>query len=73
MRFKIEPERNGGPTGGLRVITEIPDFTLCRLEGQNGMGKTLAVRLLQLVTGDQPWAGLELAWRTLRQHLDRRE
>lgn len=69
MRFEIEPAEGLGPTGGLRVITEIPDFTLGRLEGQNGVGKTLAVRLLQLVTGEQPWAGLELAWRTLREHL----
>jgi len=65
MRFAI----SANPTGGIRVIGEIPDLRLCRLEGQNGIGKSLAVRLLQLVTGDQPWAGLDSAWGTLRDHL----
>jgi hypothetical protein len=65
VRFRIDAK----PTGGLRVIEDIPDYKLCRLEGQNGIGKSLAVRLLQLVTGDQPWAGLDSAWATLRQNL----
>jgi hypothetical protein len=57
------------PAGGIRLIDEIADYQLCRLEGRNGIGKTLAVRLLELATGGAPYASAPAAWRSLRQHL----
>lgn len=65
MRFRIRTET----TGGLRVIDEIPDYPLARLEGVNGVGKTVAVHLLELATGFQPYAHQPAAWRSLREHL----
>jgi hypothetical protein len=53
----------------LRVIREIPPYALCQLEGRNGIGKTLAVRLLELVSGRQPYASMPNAWRTLKSQL----
>ncbi len=66
MHFTIRIEA----TGGLRVIEEIPDLTLSQLEGRNGIGKSLAVRLLQLATGEQPYELLPRAWSSLRSELD---
>src|SRR6266702_1905516 len=60
--FRFEPT---ALASGLRLIEEIPDQRLCRLEGRNGIGKTMAVRLLELVTGGQPYAGLDLTWQSL--------
>jgi hypothetical protein len=60
MRVTIESECRRG----LKIIGEIPDIALCRLEGYNGIGKTSAVRLLELCTGGQPFAGNDTAWRT---------
>lgn len=57
------------PVGGLRVIGEIPDHPLVHLEGRNGIGKTVAVRLLELSTGGQPYMSQVPAWRSLKQHL----
>jgi hypothetical protein len=65
MHFEFETN----PTGGLRVIEEIQDYRLCWLEGRNGIGKTLAVRLLELATGEQPYAANDNAWQSLRDHL----
>src|SRR5712692_7085533 len=65
MRFTF----SAAPTGGVRLIGEIPDFPLCRLEGRNGIGKTLAIHLLELAAGGQPYAGAASAWRSLREHL----
>lgn len=55
---------------GLRVIPEIPDYPLCHLEGRNGIGKSLAVRLLQLACGDMPYRTTPLAWATLGRQLE---
>src|SRR3954464_3974705 len=44
MRFQIERHTSGG----LPLISEIPDFGVVRLEGYNGVGKSLTVRLLQI-------------------------
>lgn len=55
--------------GGLRVIPEIPDYEICRLEGNNGIGKTLAVHLLELATGQQPFARQPAAWKSLQSAL----
>lgn len=65
MRFAIRTDA----AEGVRVIKDIPDVPLCRIEGRNGIGKSLAIRLLQLATGDQPYAGLPAAWESLRAHL----
>src|SRR5579871_3131341 len=53
----------------IKVIPEIPDYALCQLEGRNGIGKTLAARLLELVSGRQPYSTLPNAWVTLRTQL----
>ena len=66
MRFEIQAT----PTGDFGSSPEIPDIDLCQLQGGNGIGKSLAVRLLQLVTGaPQPWSGRHKAWETLRTSL----
>lgn len=65
MHFTIAAEVNGG----LRVIPEIAAYDLCWLEGRNGIGKSLAVRLLQLITGDQPYRFQPASWDSLRQLL----
>jgi DNA repair exonuclease SbcCD ATPase subunit len=53
----------------LRPISFIPDEPTCLIEGRNGAGKSLAVRLLQLATGEQPYASTPAAWRSLREGL----
>jgi hypothetical protein len=65
MRIRFSAPNVDGP----RVISEIPDFRLCRLEGENGIGKTLAARLLELATGGNPYAASRDAWRALREQL----
>jgi chromosome segregation ATPase len=54
---------------GLRIIEEIPDIRPCKIEGYNGVGKTSAIRLLQLCTGEQPFQGNLAAWRSFREQL----
>ncbi len=66
MRFQL----TASASEVLRVIPEIPSFELGLVEGRNGVGKSLAVRLLQLATGDQPFDSLPAAWRSLRAELD---
>ncbi len=56
---------------GLRIIDEVPDINLCKIEGYNGIGKTSAIRLLQICTGQQPFNRNSLAWRTFRDQLVR--
>lgn len=66
MRFRIEaPEASAG----LRVIPEIPSYNMCHVEGQNGIGKTVAAHLLELATGQQPYEGAPAAWRALKASL----
>lgn len=70
MKFTLHaPERSHG----VRVIDTIPDHALCRVEGLNGIGKTLALHLLELCTGQQPYRVRPDAWRTLCQYLGRTE
>jgi len=57
------------PRGGLKLIEEIEDYPVCWLEGRNGVGKTLAVRLLELATGGQPYASDPAAWLSLRDNV----
>lgn len=67
MRFEFARERSDPPVKLLSVI-EFP--VLAELQGRNGIGKSLSVKLLQLLTGDQPWHDDEAeAWRTLRERL----
>src|SRR5436309_2392499 len=54
------------PEGGLKVIPHIPALRPCRLEGRNGIGKSVAIRLLSLASGTQPYAGDDGAWKSLR-------
>jgi len=63
MRFQFEPRT----TGGLHVIAEIPSVSPCLIEGRNGIGKTVAVRLLELIAGHQPFT--ERQWHSLRGRL----
>src|SRR5689334_23371786 len=48
MRFQIERHSEGA----LPLITEIPDFGVVQLEGYNGVGKSLTVRLLQICAAE---------------------
>ncbi|WP_432867368.1 hypothetical protein [Microbispora rosea] len=65
MQFTIDTDCRRG----LRIIEEIPDISLCRIEGYNGIGKSGAIRLLQLCTGSQPYSEDEQSWRTFRDQL----
>ncbi len=65
MRFSIDAETSGG----LRVIPTIPNIDRCWLEGRNGIGKTVAVRLLELVAGRQPFRSDGDAWAALKENL----
>lgn len=67
MKFNIEAIDSAAR--GLRVISDIPDIELCRIEGRNGIGKTLAARLLELASGVQPFAALPHAWNSLVEGL----
>ena len=50
MRWKIDSQAHDG----LKVIPEIPDISPCLLEGRNGIGKTVAIQLLELISGEMP-------------------
>ncbi|MEU4823961.1 hypothetical protein AB0H37_19015 [Actinomadura sp. NPDC023710] len=65
MQFKI----NAHCRRGLRIINDIPDIKLCRIEGYNGIGKSSAIRLLELCGGGQPFANNTQSWRTFRDQL----
>lgn len=66
MRFRIQaPEASHG----IRVIEEIPDLALCRVEGVNGVGKTLALHLLEICSGRQPYTTQPHAWASLCRYL----
>jgi hypothetical protein len=65
MRFTIDAECKRG----LRIIGELPDFQISRIEGYNGIGKSSALRLLELCTGSQPFLGQERLWASFREQL----
>ncbi|MFE6909354.1 coiled-coil domain-containing protein [Streptomyces erythrochromogenes] len=65
MHIRIEAESRRG----LRIIEEIPNIPLCRIEGYNGIGKTNAIKLLRLCTGGQPFGGNDHSWKTFRSQL----
>lgn len=67
MRFVIDSHT----IDGLKVIPEVPNISPCMIEGQNGIGKTVAIQLLQLISGQIP-AALEThpgLWASLRDRL----
>src|SRR5690348_11690361 len=66
MHFSI----TASSKGGLKVIPEIDDFRLSWIEGRNGIGKTIAVRLLELATGSQPYESNPAAWESLKRNLE---
>jgi chromosome segregation ATPase len=61
MQISIEAQ----PIGALRVLPLLPDAQLAVLEGLNGIGKTLTVRLLQICTGTMPYRVGSPAWPSL--------
>ena len=61
---------SASPSGPLKVIESLPDANLAILEGYNGIGKTLAVRILQLCTGTLPYALGSPAWESLCEGLN---
>lgn len=65
MRFEFasEPSDDGL---SLPVLPEIPDGPIVWIEGRNGIGKSLSVRLLDLATGGSPYASDSEAWKSLR-------
>lgn len=67
MRCKIDSKA----IDGLRVISDIPDIPLCMLEGRNGVGKTSAIHLLELISGSIPedFRLRPALWPSLKQRL----
>ncbi|MCL7457391.1 hypothetical protein M8I35_09375 [Micromonospora sp. MSM11] len=65
MQIRIEVESRRG----LRIIDEIPDISLCKIEGYNGIGKTAAIKLLRLCAGAQPFLENAQDWRSFRDQL----
>jgi len=61
MRVSIKCQ----PIGPLKILPELPDARLALMEGLNGIGKTLAIRLLELCTGGRPYSMESAAWRSL--------
>ena len=66
MLVEIARQRNNLP---VRFLSPLSIPTLGELQGRNGIGKSLTIKLLELLTGHQPWQGEEEAWRTLRDRL----
>jgi hypothetical protein len=52
----------GGISGPVRLLSTLPDFPVGLLQGYNGIGKTLTVRLLEVLTGTMPYPPDEPAW-----------
>lgn len=65
MRVRIRT----APIGPLTVLPGLPNARLSMVEGLNGIGKTLAVRLLQACVGDQPYPRGSASWRSLCEGL----
>jgi hypothetical protein len=64
--FEFARERDDAP---VRLIPVLRFPVLGELRGRNGIGKSLSIKLLQLLTGEQPWEQEREAWRTLRERL----
>jgi predicted nucleic acid-binding Zn-ribbon protein len=64
----IEVERLGD--AGFPLIEEVPAHPLVHMEGYNGIGKSLTIRLLQICTGRQTFSS-ERVWETFAAGLGR--
>ena len=69
MQIRISTD----PIGPLRVLDGLPDVPLSVMEGRNGIGKSLAVRLLEICCGEMPYRLRSPAWESLRTGLGRFE
>jgi len=68
MRFEIERLN----AAGLPLISEVPDYPIAQLEGINGIGKSLTVRLLQICAGEAvPFKVGSQEWKSLCEGLGR--
>lgn len=56
-------------SGGLAILPDLPDLPAVLIEGRNGIGKTILVRLLELISGVQPFAEQTNNWRSLQARL----
>ncbi|WP_156367976.1 hypothetical protein [Aeromicrobium sp. Leaf291] len=67
MRWDFEPDA----VDGLKLIGMIPDLSPCLLEGRNGIGKTVSVQLLELISGAMPPEFIERPelWTSLKKRL----
>lgn len=65
MRVEIKAT----PVGALSILRELPDAHLAILEGHNGIGKSLSVRLLEICTGGRPYPLTSLPWQSLCENL----
>lgn len=69
MQIRISTD----PIGPLRVLDGLPDVPLSVIEGRNGIGKSLAVRVLEICCGEMPYRLSSPAWESLRTGLGRFE
>jgi hypothetical protein len=65
MRISIVAE----PVGPLKILSSLPIARLAVLEGLNGIGKSVTVRLLLLCTGEIPYSASSPAWRSFCEGL----
>ena len=65
MQIRISTD----PIGPLRVLDGLPDVPLSVIEGRNGIGKSLAVRVLEICCGEMPYRLGSPAWQSLRTGL----
>ncbi len=65
MRITLKPAADTR----LPLLPEIPPLQLARLEGNNGIGKTLTIRLLQVCTGRSPYLENRQAWGSFRERI----
>lgn len=63
-------DSHGQARNGLQVIKEIPDHRICLIEGPNGVGKSVAVQLLELIAGKVPAAlNSPPVWTSFKENL----
>lgn len=62
MHFEVEHRRRTG----LRVVPRLDVQRLTRLEGYNGIGKSVLIRLLQVCVGQHPYPNDKTLWESFR-------
>jgi chromosome segregation ATPase len=67
MQLEVESQASGG----LRLLKDLPDIAMCLLEGENGVGKTATIQLLELMCGSVPreFALRPSLWISLRERI----